>query len=73
MSRDSISFACAECGSDKFVLPNNPPKDDDVIACAGCGRELGRYADVRTAAISAGKTEVDKIVMNIFGKTPTWK
>ena len=73
MSKDSISFSCDECGSSTFVFPNNPPKDDDIITCAGCSREIGRYDDVRTAAIAAGKTEIDKIVRNIFGTTLTWK
>jgi DNA-directed RNA polymerase subunit RPC12/RpoP len=73
MAEDSISFSCTECGSDVFVYPNKPPKDDDIIKCAGCAREIGRYDVIRAAAIKAGKAEVDKITMNIFGKKPTWK
>jgi DNA-directed RNA polymerase subunit RPC12/RpoP len=68
-----ISFSCTECGSDMFVLPHNPPKDDDIIRCAGCNREIGRYDDIQRAAIDAGKAEIDKITMNIFGKKPTWR
>lgn len=68
-----VEFRCSDCGSEMFVLPNDPPKDDDIISCAGCGKVIGRYDVVRAAAIKAGKTEFDKIIKNVFGKKPDWK
>ncbi|MEQ9146382.1 MAG: hypothetical protein RLO08_18685 [Parvibaculaceae bacterium] len=68
MSEDRIIFNCSKCGSEKFSFPNDPPKDDDIIACAGCGNVVGKYADVRAAAMDAAKTEVGKIVSDVFGK-----
>lgn len=64
----SISFSCAECGSADFIFPNDPPKDDDIVQCAGCKREIGRYDVVSKALMDAGKAEVGKMIPNIFGK-----
>lgn len=65
---DQISFACADCGSDTFTFERNPPKDDDIVTCAGCGKKIGRYADVRREAMKGAKAEVAKMASNIFGK-----
>lgn len=72
MAEDRITFSCAECGSADFIFPNQPPKDDDIISCNGCKREVGRYDVIREATIKAGKAEIDKIVMKTFGKKPDW-
>jgi hypothetical protein len=72
-STDTINFACAECGSTEFSYPNDPPKDDDVIKCAGCQRDIGRYDAVRDACVAAAKTEADKLMLKAFGKKPHWK
>lgn len=71
---DHISFKCAQCGSSDFILPNQPPKDDDIIICNGCKREIGRFDDIRDAMTTAAKAEVDKIVGKAFGKgvKPKW-
>lgn len=71
---NDITFACLDCGSTEFVFPNDPPQDDDIISCNGCGKEIGRYADIQEATIEAGKAEVDKWVEDAFGKgvKPTW-
>lgn len=71
---DRIGFACAECGSKEFAFPNQPPKDDDIITCNGCKREIGRYDAIRAATTSAAKSEIDKIVSKAFGKgvKPKW-
>jgi hypothetical protein len=61
-SEERITFKCTQCGSTKFVFPNQPPRDDDIIKCGGCKREIGRYDDIRAATIKAGKAEVDKLV-----------
>jgi hypothetical protein len=69
---DRISFACTQCGSNDFIWPNQPPKDDDIIVCNGCKREIGRFDAIKAATMEAAKAEVDKITANIFGKKPTW-
>lgn len=63
MSSDSISSGCSKCGSSNFIYPNNPPKDDDIIVCAGCKREVGRFNAVRAAAVKAAKVKGEKIIM----------
>jgi hypothetical protein len=68
---DRILFACTQCGSKNFIFPNQPPKDDDIISCSGCKRDIGRYDVIRDATTTAAKAEVDKIVANVFGKKPT--
>ena len=65
---DRISFACAECGSNEFIYPNQPPKDDDIISCNGCKREIGRYDAIQETNTTAARAKVDKIVANVFGK-----
>ena len=59
-----IAFCCTECGSEVFTLPNNPPKDDDLVKCAGCARIIGTYRDVRRLA---GQTELANVTLNMFG------
>ena len=71
--KDRILFSCAKCGSKEFIYPNQPPKDDDIIRCAGCKHEIGRYDVIREATIKAAKAEVDKITLKTFGKKPKWK
>lgn len=72
---DQILFSCSGCGSKDFVFPNQPPKGDDIISCAGCKREIGRYEVVKKAIVDAGKAEIDKMVEGAFGKgvKPKWR
>jgi hypothetical protein len=72
-NEDQMLFSCVECGSKDFIYPNQPPKDDDIIKCAGCQREIGRFDVIREAIISAGKAEIDKMTVKTLGKKPTWK
>ena len=72
MAEDQITFKC-ECGSTEFIYPNNPPKDDDIISCNGCKREVGRFDVIRAACIKAAKDEVDKMSIKALGKKPDWK
>ena len=68
MAEGRVSATCSECGSETFSLPNNPPHDDDVVTCAGCGTVVGKYGDIQKALMDAGKAEVSKIISNTFGK-----
>ena len=69
---DQIAFKCIECGSAKFIFPNQPPKATDIIKCAECKQEVGRYDVIQKALLKAGREEIDKIAMNTFGKKPKW-
>lgn len=70
MASDSISLICKQCGSRIFIYPNNPPKDDDIIVCAGCQREIGRFDAVRAAAVKAAKVEGERIIMKTLRSKP---
>jgi DNA-directed RNA polymerase subunit RPC12/RpoP len=74
MAKGKLSFKCAACGSKQFEFPNDPPKNDDIIKCAVCKREIGRFDEIRVAAVKAGKAEIEKLVEKAFGKgvKPKW-
>lgn len=72
-NKSHISFKCAECGSNDFIFPNKPPKDDDIIKCAGCQRDIGRYDVIQKALTDAAKAEIEKITTKTLGIKPTWK
>jgi hypothetical protein len=72
MATDQIKFARSKCGSKDFIFPNQPPKDDDIISCNGCKREIGTYAAVREATTNAAKAEVDKIIAKTLGIKAKW-
>ncbi len=44
-----ITFECPDCGLTKLVLSDGDA-DDSVASCATCGREFGRWGDVRARA-----------------------
>ena len=41
-----IELSCAECGAKRFNYPYEL-KDDAVITCADCGREIGTVAELQ--------------------------
>lgn len=61
-----LSFTCTKCGSDKFAIPSDP-KDNDLVACAGCGGTV-RYADLRASAIEQARELVKKSLSGLFRK-----
>jgi hypothetical protein len=67
---DQITFKCTKCGSAEFIFPNQPPRTTDIIKCAGCEREVGRYDAIREALRKAGRKEIEKVTMEAFGKRP---
>lgn len=67
---DKISFKCHVCGNTEFIFPHQPPRDDDIIRCAGCKKALGRYFEIVAATKRPDK--VDEIVKNTFGKKADW-
>lgn len=66
--QDSIAFRCEACGTTLGIDESNPPGDGDMYSCNGCGREIGKFGDVKAAMIQAAKDELDKIVSDAFGK-----
>ena len=59
MTQDTISFKCNKCGSKDFNIPADP-QPDDMVSCAKCGVEIGRYADVQETLLKLAKEEVEK-------------
>jgi hypothetical protein len=72
MSDGYVTFKCDDCGHAIAIDESNPPKDDDIYKCPGCGRELGRYAEVKDALVGLAKAEVERVTEAILGKKPTW-
>lgn len=69
---DRITFKCVDCGSPVVIDNDNPPRDEDALACHGCGRTFGTFAEVREAMLQKGREIIDKMVGDRFGKKPTW-
>jgi transcription elongation factor Elf1 len=44
-----ITFKCPDCGPTKLVLSDGHA-DDSIASCGGCGREFGKWADVKARA-----------------------
>jgi hypothetical protein len=49
----TLSVQCT-CGSTDFSFPNDPPRDDDVVICNGCG-DKNTVATIRRAALAQGQ------------------
>ena len=67
-SRDRIKFQCTECGHPIGISELNPPKDDEVISCFGCGHEFGPYGEMMLALIELATDEIDAVIEQTFGK-----
>ena len=67
---DRVTFECTDCRHPVMIDEDNPPKDDDVIACIGCGRTFGTYAQVKEAVIQMGKEEIDRLISS--AGLPAW-
>jgi hypothetical protein len=68
MVTHTISFKCAKCRGDKFVIPKNP-KPNDMVVCANpkCGASR-RFRYVEKQAIANAKKAVEKAVRDAFRK-----
>lgn len=64
---DSLNLKCTKCGSTQFSIPTDPG-DVDMVTCTGCGNELGTMDEVRKAATDLGQAEIDKAILDVFGK-----
>lgn len=56
MSTSRVNLKCSKCGSDKFLLPQNP-QSNDVSSCAKCGAS-GRYDDMQKQSLELIKKKV---------------
>ncbi len=70
---DRLTFKCEACQADITIDEANPPNDDDMYCCPGCGREIATYGALKVALVDAAKTHVDKMFNDRFGKKPTWE
>jgi hypothetical protein len=59
-----VTIKCRKCGGDMLVLPDNPT-DDSIVTCQSCGIEVGRWGDIKAAALN---TVQEKITEDIKGK-----
>lgn len=59
---DFISFECDLCGSPIIIDGDNPPQDDDILSCQGCGRDFGPYGKVKDAIIEMARAELDEMI-----------
>jgi hypothetical protein len=66
--KSSFTFRCQVCGVTLGIDEANPPADDDIFACNGCGREIGQFGVVKAALIQASKDHIDEIISGTFGK-----
>ena len=48
--RNADRALCSECGSNRFRYPYEL-KDDAVITCEDCGREVGTVADLQRKVV----------------------
>ena len=67
-SSDRITFNCTSCGHPVVIDKDNPPNDDDILSCHGCGKEFGPYAKVDEAAIAMAKAKLNKLVEDTLGE-----
>ena len=65
---DEITFACSTCDTIITIDRNNPPNDEDILSCTGCGYEFGTFAVVKKAMMQTGKSVVNKIIRKHLGK-----
>ncbi|CAL8972750.1 hypothetical protein RHODGE_RHODGE_00996 [Rhodoplanes serenus] len=70
MTVDRLTFHCVDCKHPVVVDGDNPPNDDDILVCQGCGRAFGTYAGVKQAMIEAGKREINEMVDKL--DLPPW-
>jgi hypothetical protein len=50
---------CSSCGIALVIDEDNPPRDDDILCCRGCGKDFGSYLRVKEAALILAKAERD--------------
>ena len=72
---ERVTFSCTACGGSLFSGVGEGAKPDDQVACAGCGRVIGTFAEVQQAVTEAAKAEMEKALSKAFGKPikPDWR
>jgi hypothetical protein len=61
-SANRITFKCSSCEHPLVIETDNPPNDEDIICCRGCGKEFGSYAKVKEAALVLAEAEFDSLI-----------
>ena len=72
--RINIEFSCKACGASPATLALPDDHTDDSIAkCKSCGADVGRYGDIKAAAIEAAKGEMSAALKGVFKGLKGWK
>jgi hypothetical protein len=70
-SANKITFKCSSCEHPLVIETDNPPNDEDIICCRGCGKEFGSYAKVKEAALVLAEAEFDSLIEEDLPLTKT--
>ena len=64
------AFKCSSCEHALVIDNDNPPDDDDILCCQGCGKEFGSYAKIKEAALVLATAEFDSVIEQKFADVP---
>ena len=67
---DSTTFKCSSCEQPLTINRDNPPNDDDIVPCQGCGKEFGTYAKVKDAQLVLARAEFDSVIAQKYADLP---
>lgn len=59
-----VTATCSACSAD-VPLPAQAP-DDQLIACPGCGIEVGRFGAIRTSAVELVRKKAAEAARKAF-------
>ena len=56
---DAIYFRCLQCRSERVNIPNQPPKDSDIVTCSNCNASVsyGEFHRANVERITKGMKE----------------
>jgi ribosomal protein S27E len=60
-----VKVRCAKCGGNKLVVPDES-KDSSIVTCQSCGTQIGKWGDVKAAALKKAKEEVQASIRKAF-------
>jgi ribosomal protein S27E len=63
--KGEVKARCAKCGSDQFVIPDNP-KDSSVVTCHSCGTQIGKWGDLKAALTKKAEKEAQTAIRKAF-------
>jgi len=63
-----FTFGCVVCDHPFDIDPSSPPADDARMRCAGCGREMGTFAEAKRLLIEQAKAQVEADLRRRLGE-----